>query len=759
DLSLLLRFDRQTGTIRLHDVVRAYLIRMNQEKLPAVHKRLLDAFRPPSGRWSDLPRDETYSYIWRHLANHLVGSGEEAAVRELLLDFAFLQAKLEATDANALLADYALSAGKDPELQTIHQALHLFENVLVDDRHQLAGQLLGRLLGREEPGIRRLLQGARDWRGALWLRPKTPTLLPPGGPLLCTLEGHTGRISGVAILDGRRIVSGSFDKTLRLWDGESGEGLRAIEVQALVGAVARVDSRRVLSGSGDSMVRLWDLETGECLRHFPGHSGWINALAAWDGRRALSASDDRTLRVWDLESGDTLHVLQGHRDKVTAAAVLDGRLALSGAADGEIRLWNLETGAPAGELVGHTGAITALAVLDETRVVSSSFTDGTVRLWDLETRQPLRTLGDAFSTVTALAALDRRRVVVVSGLKSTLEIWDVETGGTLRAIQIHTALPSAVAVLNERRAVSASDDGTLRVWDLEAREATPSPGAHSMMVAAAAALDGARAVSAGYNGDLRIWDLESGRLLHSTPPQSGFRVFAILQRASLVLASEQKVLIREIESGRDVQSLEAPPGGIDAFAARGPRAVSGTRSGSVYLWDLESGGAPRRLGAHLDIVETVCLVDDRRAVSGSLDSTLRIWDLESAGGEPVRVLQGHEQLISVVKPLDEHHVLSGSSDCTLWLWNVESGEGRLILGHTDWVNDLTVLSERQVVSASKDWTVKIWDLETGQILAAFTLDTAATVVAFSPERRTLVVGDDSGGVHILEIVEPDRLSG
>lgn len=750
DLSLLLRFDRQTGTIRLHDVVRAYLIRTNQEKLPAVHKRLLDAFHPPSGRWSDLPRDE--AYLWRHLANHLAGSGEGETIRELLLDFAFLQAKMEATDVNALLADYAPAAEKDPELRLVHETLRLSANVLAKSRQQLAGQLLGRIMNRTEPGVQRLLQGAWDWRGALWLRPKTATLTSPGGPLIRTLEGHTDGVSAVVRVDGHRVLSGSRDATLRLWDVETGETVRRFEGHlGWVTSVALLDSQRALSGAGDGTLRIWNLETGDSLRVLEGHSAGVNAVASWSGRWAVSASEDKTLRVWDLQSGEALRILKGHQDQVTAVAVLDGRRALSGSADTTLRLWDLQTGEMMGILEGHTGGVSSIVPLDPKRVLSAS-QDGTLRVWDLETRESLRTLGKPPDWLTAVDLLDGRRALTAS-LFGTLQLWDLETGEALQAIKnMHSEPTQGMVLLDGRRAVSISDDWTLRVWDLEAAGATPVSEFHPMVVVDVRILEPDRAVSMGYDKTLRIWDLETGKALRSLHPGIAGKAVAILPGSRVAFGLEDHTLsIQDLESGLPLLSLSGHRGPIEAVAVRGPYAATASSDRTLRLWELATGEAVRTFEGHADAVHDVAFLDDRHLISASSDATLRLWDL--ATGKPLRVFAGHTALIETVVPLDGGRAASGSADKTLRIWDLESGEARILEGYTGWVKDIAALDSRRMASASKDWTVKIWDLEAGRPLAAFCMDATPTSLAFSPDQQILVAGDDSGRVHILEIVD------
>jgi WD40 repeat protein len=115
------------------------------------------------------------------------------------------------------------------------------------------------------------------------------------------------------------------------------------------------NGRRVLSSGEDKTLRLWDVETGQELRHFAGHTDAVKSVAfAPDGRRILSAGCDQTVRWWDAETGAELRCFEGHRDFVQSVAFSpDGRQALSAggvrnAANGyspgsdfAIRLWAL----------------------------------------------------------------------------------------------------------------------------------------------------------------------------------------------------------------------------------------------------------------------------------------------------------------------------------------------------------------------------------------------------------------------------------
>ena len=359
------------------------------------------------------------AYCLKHLIAHLHEVGRNDEVKATLLDFNWMQAKLTATDANALIADYGYSAD-EPCLHLVRDAIRLSAHVLVRDRRQLASQLTGRLLGIDDEDIQALLKHAAEKAPRPWLRPIRANLTPPGGPLIRILEGHSLFVTGVAITpDGRRAVSASWDNTLRVWDLESGQSLRTLQGHSgrVYGVAITPDGRRAVSASDDNTLRVWDLESGQSLRTLEGHSRRVTGVAITpDGRRAVSASDDNTLRVWDLESGQSLRTLEGHSSSVTGVAITpDGRRAVSASSDNTLRVWDLESGQSLRTLEGHSSSVTGVAITPDGRRAVSASLDDTLRVWDLESGQSLRTLEGHSLLVTGVAITpDGRRAVSAS---------------------------------------------------------------------------------------------------------------------------------------------------------------------------------------------------------------------------------------------------------------------------------------------------------------------------------------------------------
>ena len=718
--------------------------------------------------WAEYQRGPSQAslYCLRHLAGHLHEVDRDPDARSVLLNFDFLQAKLEATDVNALIADCEYLP-EDLDLRLVQSAIRLSAHVLARDSRQLAGQLTGRLLGNGAPDIQDLLGRAVEKTRWPWLRPLQPTLTPPGGSLIRTLEGHASVVTAVAVTpDGHRAVSASRDRTLRVWDLERGQVVRTLEghTKAVTAVAVTPDGYSAVSGSRDGTLRVWDLATGEMMRTLEGHMERVTAVAVTqDGRRAVSASGDRTLRVWDLESGRLLRILSGHTERVTAVAVApDGFRAVSASDDRTLRVWDLENGRAILTLAGHTNVVTAVATTPDGRRAVSVSRDRTVRVWDLESGRIVRTLDGHTNVVTAVAITpDGRRAVSASGDR-TLRVWDLESGRIVRTLEGHTERVTAVAVTPQgRRAFSASYDSTLRLWELESGQMVVALEGHTERVTGVAIMsDGSLAISASYDRTLRTWDLQTrqsvARLEGHTKAVTAVAIAPDGLRA--VSASWDRMLrLWVLESGESVSALGGHAAVVTAVAITpdGHHAVSASFDRSLRLWDLERGETVRALEGHTDGVAAVALTPDGLyAVSASRDGTLRLWDLEN--GRTVGVLQGHANVVTgVAITSDGRFAVSASGDRSLRLWELASGQTVCILeGHTDWVTGVTVTpGGDRAVSTSRDGTLRVWDLKSGEEIAGYTGERRMLACAVAPDRRTIISGDEFGRLHFLWLEE------
>ena len=253
------------------------------------------------------------------------------------------------------------------------------------------------------------------------------------GECLHTFVGHTGRVESVAVSpDGRLAVSGSFDKTLKLWDLSKGECLRTLRGHewAVNSVVFSPDGRLILSGSLDQSLKLWNLATGECLRTLTGHTKEIYSVTfSPDGLRVLSGGSDKTLKLWDLATGDCLQTFTGHTGSVRSVSFHpDGSRILSGSEDRTLKLWDLLTGTCLHTFTDHTKAVISVVFSPDGRWALSGSYDKTLKLWELAKGECLRTFeGHKYGVYSVTFSPDGREILSGSGgADETIKLWSLD---------------------------------------------------------------------------------------------------------------------------------------------------------------------------------------------------------------------------------------------------------------------------------------------------------------------------------------------
>jgi COMPASS component SWD3 len=263
-----------------------------------------------------------------------------------------------------------------------------------------------------------------------------------------TLLGHSRGINDVAWSKGGDpfVATASDDKTLRLWDAQTGDAL--VEFRGHDNFVFccqfNTPSNLLVSGSFDETVKLWDVRSGECVSTLPAHSDPVTAVAFnRDGTCVVSASHDGLIRIWDVSTGECLKTIfaDGNPPVSHVTYSPNGKYVLAGTLDSKLRLWPMQLSGKSkcaktyGSSTYHANTkyciVSSFLVSQPQRrqcIVTGS-ESGNVILYDIQSRQVHQVLEKHKDVVLAVDAHDKKELIASGGMSQdkTVRFWAPQT--------------------------------------------------------------------------------------------------------------------------------------------------------------------------------------------------------------------------------------------------------------------------------------------------------------------------------------------
>ena len=250
----------------------------------------------------------------------------------------------------------------------------------------------------------------------------------------------------------------------------------ASTAQTLIGHTSYVqsvswspDGKHIVSGSLDNTVRIWNAQSGTCIHTLTGHTSGIHSVSwSHDSSMIASGSDDKTIKIWSATTDNSIHTLTGHTGKVYSVSWLpDDKHIASCSSDNTIKIWDASTGICIRTLVGHTSYDYSVSWSPDNRYIASNSWLNTIKVWDITTGTCIHTLKDNTHWIYSVSWSPDGKHIASGSKDNTIKVWDTAMGTCIHTLTGHTDTIYSVSWSPDgSMLVSGSNDDTIKIWDI-----------------------------------------------------------------------------------------------------------------------------------------------------------------------------------------------------------------------------------------------------------------------------------------------------
>lgn len=569
---------------------------------------------------------------------------------------------------------------------------------------------------------------------------------------------HGGAVLAAAFSPGTdRLVTSGDDFKIRVWDGETGQELRAMtREQKAAGLIAiRPDGIRVATAGGDGDVKIWDYRTRALLREMDCGEKIHSLVWHPTENRLLTVTGPGTLALWNVDEAPPAKMIDVHlKGCRTALYSSDAKTVAAAGSFGRI-LFIEPTRLTTLREIDCDEYVTVLAASRDGRLVAAGTVEGNIRLVDARERIELATMRGHADQINSLDFIPGDKLLASASRDRTIKIWD-----TAKGMECLTLTPEAgprgarapgftcVSASRDGKQLAAGNlDGRVTVFRTVTGRSSVTVPAHTGRIAAIAFNPQTKNLfSTGWDGRLVESD-NTGRILNTTDVPSKFcQSLAVGPDGArtAVGGTDKRVYVLDAAGVRESAAHDGIVTAV-AFSPDGVRLASGSTNGTLRVEDLATGGA-RILAGHAGGITATLFPDAKRAFVGDGSGALTIHDLAADTQSRFELHTG--SLLGMAYAPASGILATCGYDTTVKLFHPATRRiVRTLTGHTRPVNAAAFSpDEKRLATAGKDGSIRIRDVETGRELLRLKAPGETTSLAFAPDGKTLASGDETGKV-------------
>lgn len=696
--------------------------------LEALHKKLVDRYRKVyKGNFSEMKND---GYIHRNLLRHMLRAGLIEEAQQLITDLKWLAAKLDVTGPADLLNDYLAVKGHEDSK----------ELKVINDFHHFVSVNAHRFVEKPLPDL--IQMGLSESRDSEVYKQAYDKAIQLGGDgkfyldwsnraeesqdtLLITVKIHQGAVYCCSFSqDASKVVSCGADKTVKVWESQSGKELLSMmgHTDVVYCCAFSTNDVRIVSCSADHRVKIWDSSSGKELLTFSGHNQEVfKCMFSPDDKKVVSCSADKTVKVWSCEDGTEYVNFTGHADIVRCCCYSpDGSQIVSCSDDTLVKVWDSTSGQELFTLEGGTTSAVTFCCFKPTSHSIVGVSDTVAKIWDSKTGEELKTLY-ASSTPLSLAYSQDDSILAVGLSDTTVQLWNTVNEGSIGVYRGHSGWVHCVALSQDAsKLVSSSDDETVKIWKVD---------------------------------NTNVQECMKLRMVFDVMFRGDSLTIAITDTSNRLMIFEgenTKLLSQSVVNQIKITSI--------SFNSDGSLVATGFDDGCVKILEKLTCKTIQEFKDHCDRVRWCAFnKGSELLVSVSEDSTAKVYNCVE--GTLAFSLEGH--IARIQRCMFFHHnqqlVLTASQDGSLKVWNVQSGSLQFSCQHSseEYVLSCDVSQDdKKLLSASVDKYAKVWDSSTGELCCSFgPHPDVVRSASFSQDNKFICTGCDDGTVRVWNMCD------
>ena len=264
-------------------------------------------------------------------------------------------------------------------------------------------------------------------------------------------------------------------------------------------------SKKIITGSTDNTIKIWNLETGECLKTLEDHKGWVTSILLYNDNKFISCSDDKTIKIWSLDSYECLNTLTSDLGVFSICFLADNILA-SGCYSGRINIWNLNNFSLIHSFDAHKEIVSCLKLTKDNSKLVSCSSDCSIKIWNIKTFECVLTLAGHCDYIYCLELTANGQLLSGSEDK-TIRLWDLETGECLKKIDLNAEIYSLKLLSKDILVIGSSSKENILIYSMKNNEVVKKIDLHNDLVFCLNILENGRLISASRDKTIKMWKI------------------------------------------------------------------------------------------------------------------------------------------------------------------------------------------------------------------------------------------------------------